>query len=80
MWSDIIYEYDAPSFRQDEIEIINRLSSSLLDKSERENEMASENVDLYSCFHDEWGKDKNVDEYSEELRHDLLSSKEIESW
>lgn len=61
------------------LEIINLLSASILQKEEQKKQMASDaKVDLYNCFQGDWGKGKSTDEYCNELRHDLIPTKEIE--
>ena len=61
------------------LEIINLLSASILHKEEQKKQVVSDaKVDLYNCFQGDWGKGKSTDEYCNELRCDLIPTKEIE--
>lgn len=61
------------------LEIIQLLSASLLHKYEdTKTSSENENVNLYSCFKGDWGNGKDTITYCEELRRDLLPTKEID--
>ena len=61
------------------LEIINLLSSSILHKDKKDKQMISDTkIDLYTCFQGDWGKDKSSEEYCNELRRDLIPTKELE--
>lgn len=61
------------------LEIINLLSASILHKEEQKKQMPSDvAIDLYNCFKGDWGKGKSTEEYCNELRRDLIPTKEIE--
>jgi len=61
------------------LEIINLLSASILHKEEQKKQMSSDAVvDLYNCFKGDWGKGKTTEDYCNELRQDLIPTKEIE--
>lgn len=60
------------------LEIINLLSASILNKEEKKPIVADTKIDLYNCFKGDWGKGKSSDEYCNELRRDLIPTKEIE--
>ena len=61
------------------LEIINLLSASILHQEEQKKQLPSDTtIDLYGCFKGDWGKDKSTEDYCNELRQDLMPTKEIE--
>lgn len=61
------------------LEIIRLLSASLLHKYETaEDHPENKKINLYSCFTGDWGKDIDTSTYCEELRRDLLPTKDID--
>jgi len=54
------------------IELINLLSRSLMKKEETL--PAAKDVDLYHCFHGEWGDGKSTKEYCDMLRHEGVNT------
>ena len=44
------------------------------------NQEKLDEIDLHTCFQGDWGKDKSTEEYCDELRRDLLPTKEIDKF
>ncbi len=63
------------------LEIISKLSASMMHSNAAIDEAKSAEIDLYTCFQGDWGKGQSSDSYCEELRKEaLLEAEETETW
>lgn len=60
-------------------EIIRKLSATMMTKSVAEEK--EETVDLYNCFHGDWGNECSTEEYCSQLRTEaILDADEVATW
>ncbi len=59
------------------LDLIGRLTASMRVKKKK---AAPTPIDVFSCFHADWGGDKSPEEIAEELRKSRTFTREVETW
>ncbi|MBQ0046668.1 MAG: hypothetical protein KBT33_04035 [Prevotellaceae bacterium] len=63
------------------LEIISKLSASMVRTDIAQAEEGKSEVDLYHCFNGDWGNGLTTEAYCRELRKEaILEAEEIENW